>query len=65
MEDLRAAAKWLGVSGSGSKQKILDRLNCVIKREERRQAILLALEHTMKDNKFPNLLPSLRDDFTT
>ena len=24
MKDLRAAAKWLGVSGNGSKQKILE-----------------------------------------
>ena len=51
MKDLRAAAKWLGVSGSGSKQKILDRLNYVIKRKERRQATLLALEHMKKDDQ--------------
>ena len=63
MKDLRAAA-------NGSKQKILDRLNYVIKREERRQATLLALEHMKKDDQpiegqqVPKL-PSLRDDFTT
>ena len=41
IKDLRAAAKWLGVSTAGSKQNIIDRLN-TIKREERRQATLLA-----------------------
>ena len=51
MKDLRAAAKWLGVSTAGSKQKILDRLNYTIKREERRQATLLALEHMTKDDQ--------------
>ena len=51
MKDLRAAAKWLGVSTAGSKQKILDRLNYTIKREERRQATLLALEHMTKDDR--------------
>ena len=38
MKDPRAAAKWLGVPTAGSRQKILDRLNYTIKREERRQA---------------------------